>query len=223
MSRILNKNHVITQGYSNNHQAVDVVGDGHSLADIIAHTGGTVNFCQTGYKNNLKIKTGNATYGNCVKIKHAGGYETLYAHMSSVNVKNGQYISKGQKIGYMGNSGYATGAHLHFEVRKDGKRINPNPYLNSDLPSNSTAPKLSTPSSSGKKLYLPASATSWRVYPLNKKPVKGNECALLKPSKFGGLTYDIIRFSQPDVAVIKTRDFGEVQIYCAKSTGAVIK
>lgn len=221
MSRVINKNNVITQGYSNNHQAVDLVGDGHSLADIIAHTGGTVNFCQTGYKNNTKITSGNASYGNCVKIKHNGGYETLYAHMSSVNVRNGQVVSKGQKIGYMGNSGNANGAHLHFEVRKDGKRINPSPYLNADLPSNSTA--VSTPSSSGKKLYLPASATSWRVYPLNKKPTKGNECGFLKPSKFGGLTYDIIRYSQTDVAVIKTRDFGEVQIYVAKSTGAVIK
>lgn len=82
----------------------------------------------------------------------------------------------------------------------------------------------SNPSSNNnKKLYLPASASTWRVYPLNKKPVKGNECGLLKPSKFGGLEYHIIRYSQADVAVIQTRDFGQVQIYVAKSTGAVIK
>lgn len=73
------------------------------------------------------------------------------------------------------------------------------------------------------KLYLPKEAETWRVYPLNKKPTVGNECGFLKPSKFGGLTYDIIKFTQTDVAVIETRDFGQVQIYVAASTGAVIK
>lgn len=222
MSRILqNKNNLITQGYSNNHQAVDLVGEGRTLAYIIAHSDGVINFCQKGFKN-AKGSTGNASYGNCVKIKHNGGYETLYAHMKTVNVSNGQKVSKGQVIGYMGDSGNAYGAHLHFEVRKDGKRINPTNYLNADLPSNSTVVAKPTVNT-GKKLYLPASATTWRVYPLNKKPVKGNEKGYLKPSKFGGLTYDILRYTQTDVAVIKTRDFGEVQIYVAKSTGAVVK
>lgn len=73
------------------------------------------------------------------------------------------------------------------------------------------------------KLYLPKEAESWRVYPLDKTPTVGNECGFLKPSKFGGLTYDIIKFTQTDVAVIETRDFGQVQIYVAASTGAVIK
>lgn len=74
------------------------------------------------------------------------------------------------------------------------------------------------------KLYLPASATSWNVYPLNKQPVVGNECGKLLPAKFGGLEYDILRWTIPNiVCVIKTRDFGEVQIYVASGTGAVIK
>ena len=84
-----------------------------------------------------------------------------------------------------------------------------------------STPQAST--NSNPKLYLPASAESWRVYPLDKAPVKGNECGYLKPSKFGGLVYDIIRYTQTDVAVIKTRDYGEVQIYIASSTGAVVK
>lgn len=76
----------------------------------------------------------------------------------------------------------------------------------------------------GTKLYLPASATSWNVYPLNKQPVVGNECGRVLPSKFGGLEYDILRWTIPNVVcVIKTRDFGEVQIYVANGTGAVIK
>jgi N-acetylmuramoyl-L-alanine amidase len=75
-----------------------------------------------------------------------------------------------------------------------------------------------------KKLYvkLPKSASSWRAYPLGKAPVKGNEVAKLNPAKFGGLEYEILRYSQTNVAVIKTQQFGEVQIYVAPSTGAEI-
>lgn len=72
-------------------------------------------------------------------------------------------------------------------------------------------------------LILPASAESWRVYPLDKAPVVGNECGKLLPSKFGGLEYEIKGWSQADVAIIDTRDFGRVQIYVAPSTGAIIK
>ncbi len=143
-SRVLkNKSNQITQGYSNGHRAVDLVGNGHTTDYVIAHTSGTVNFCQTGY-GNKKGATGNASYGNCVKIKHNGGYETLYAHLDSVSVKNGQKVSKGQVIGYMGNTGNSYGAHLHFEVRHNGTRINPTGYLNADLPSNSTVTKSTT-------------------------------------------------------------------------------
>ncbi len=63
----------------------------------------------------------------------------------------------------------------------------------------------SKPSSSGKKyVYLPASADSWRIYPTNKAPVKGNECGLLRPKKFGGLKYGVLGNPQTDVYTIKT-------------------
>lgn len=78
-------------------------------------------------------------------------------------------------------------------------------------------------SSKKKKLYLPKTASSWRVYPLDKDPVVGNECGYLYPSKFGGLTYEILATPQTDVVTIQTRDYGKVNIYVAKSTGAVIK
>ncbi|MCY7931787.1 N-acetylmuramoyl-L-alanine amidase [Bacillus inaquosorum] len=82
----------------------------------------------------------------------------------------------------------------------------------------------STSSSKGKKyVYLPASADSWRIYPTNKAPVKGNECGYLRPKKFGGLKYEILANPQADVYTIKTDQFGKVNIYAAKSTGATIK
>ena len=88
----------------------------------------------------------------------------------------------------------------------------------------SVAPTPAPAPTKKQKLYLPASAKRWRVYKLNVVPRVGNECGYLYPAKFGGLEYDILRWTKyKDVCVIKTRDFGEVQIYVAKSTGAIIK
>ena len=79
------------------------------------------------------------------------------------------------------------------------------------------------PSNDTQTLILPSSADTWRIYPLNASPVVGNECGKLLPKKFNGIEYEIKGWTQPDVAVIDTRDFGRVQIYVAPSTGAVIK
>ena len=123
----------ITTKFITSHKAVDVVKYKSQLDNIIAHTDGKVVFCQTGMKNN-KLSSGNASYGNCVRIDHGNGYSTLYAHLATVTVKLGDKVSKGQVIGKMGNTGRSFGAHLHFEVRKDNVRIDPTPYLNADLP-----------------------------------------------------------------------------------------
>ena len=133
-SRILKSgNNQITTKYSIGHKAVDLVKYRSQLDTIVAHSDGTVTFCQTGKKNN-KLAVGNASYGNCVKIDHGNGYATLYAHLALVYVKNGQKVKKGQEIGTMGNTGRSFGAHLHFEVRQNDSRIDPTPYLEADLP-----------------------------------------------------------------------------------------
>ncbi len=64
-------------------------------------------------------------YGKVVKIKHGGGYESLYAHQSRTRVKKGQKVKKGQVIGYVGSTGRSTGPHLHFGLKKNGRWINP--------------------------------------------------------------------------------------------------
>lgn len=123
----------ITQGYSSSHKGVDL-GRSHVTGEpVIAHSDGTIVFCQTGMKNNPNA-TGNASYGNCVKIDHGDGYATLYAHLSKVSVKKGDTVTRGQVIGTMGNTGRSFGMHLHFEVRKMEQRIDPTPYLEADLP-----------------------------------------------------------------------------------------
>ena len=68
-------------------------------------------------------------YGNKIIIDHHNGFQTLYGHMSSLNVKAGQTVSKGTAIGIMGATGDATGVHLHFEVYKNGSLVNPLSYL----------------------------------------------------------------------------------------------
>jgi murein DD-endopeptidase MepM/ murein hydrolase activator NlpD len=68
-------------------------------------------------------------YGRVVKIRHAFGIETRYAHMSRLRVREGQRVSRGDRIGDMGNSGRSTGTHLHYEVRVDGKAVNPMTYI----------------------------------------------------------------------------------------------
>jgi murein DD-endopeptidase MepM/ murein hydrolase activator NlpD len=70
-----------------------------------------------------------AGYGQLIKIRHAFGIETRYAHLSRIRVREGQRVSRGDRIGDMGNTGRSTGTHLHYEVRVDGKAINPMTYI----------------------------------------------------------------------------------------------
>ncbi len=70
-------------------------------------------------------------YGNLVKIDHGRGIETRYGHMSSIAIYPGQHITRGQLIGRMGSTGRSTGSHLHYEVRIDGRAVNPIPFMKS--------------------------------------------------------------------------------------------
>lgn len=68
-------------------------------------------------------------YGRYIKLGHDYGFTTAYGHMSSLAVNAGQYVKKGDVIGYVGSSGYSTGPHLHFEVMQDGEQVNPSRYM----------------------------------------------------------------------------------------------
>ncbi|NBK80533.1 hypothetical protein D5272_18810 [bacterium D16-76] len=134
-SRVLaTQENKITNPFGNGHSGVDLGWQTTQTDGILAHSPGQVVFCQTGQQNN-KGSSGNASYGNCVKIKHPGGYATLYAHLSAVSVSTGQQVEKGQQIGRMGNTGNSYGNHLHFEVRNQNDVcIDPAPFIAADLP-----------------------------------------------------------------------------------------
>jgi murein DD-endopeptidase MepM/ murein hydrolase activator NlpD len=74
----------------------------------------------------------NGGYGNLVKIDHGRGIETRYGHMSAILVRSGQRVIRGQQIGRMGSTGRSTGNHLHYEVRIDGRAVNPIPFMKSN-------------------------------------------------------------------------------------------
>lgn len=80
-----------------------------------------------------KVKRSRRGYGKHVIINHGFGYKTLYAHMSKIIVKPGQKVKRGQIIGYVGNTGKSTAPHLHYEVWKNGKKVNPINYFFNDL------------------------------------------------------------------------------------------
>lgn len=90
-----------------------------SGSNIYASLDGRVSF--TGY---------NDTYGNYVIITHHSGYKSLYAHMSSISCKKGQYVYTNTIIGKVGSTGMSTGPHLHFAVYKNGKGLNPSVLMN---------------------------------------------------------------------------------------------
>ncbi|HET8855729.1 MAG TPA: M23 family metallopeptidase, partial [Salinimicrobium sp.] len=64
-------------------------------------------------------------YGNHIRIDHGFGYKTLYGHLYKYNVRDGQKVERGDIIGYVGSTGRSQGSHVHYEIFKDGKRINP--------------------------------------------------------------------------------------------------
>lgn len=98
----------------------------HPGFDLAAPTGTRVGAAAAGEV----IHAGPAgTYGNLVTVRHADGFETRYAHLSKVDVKQGDRVEVGQDLGEVGSTGHSTGPHLHFEIRKEGKALDPKPYL----------------------------------------------------------------------------------------------
>ena len=87
----------------------------------------------TGDGKILKVERKRSGYGKSVRVDHGYNYVTLYGHMSKINCKVGQNVKRGDVIGYVGNTGKSSGPHCHYEVRKNGKPINPANFYFNDL------------------------------------------------------------------------------------------
>lgn len=117
----------------NTHKGVDISYT-TSVRDIYSVDKGTVTKVNTGCAEGLRDCGGG--YGNYVEVSHphlTGTIKTIYAHLESVDVKQGQEIKAGQYLGEMGNTGRSDGNHLHFEVFSNNQKVNPIYYINFDL------------------------------------------------------------------------------------------
>ena len=98
----------------------------HSGIDIDANYGQSIVATADGV---ITKASWHSSYGKTVVIEHKDGYETLFGHLSKITVKEGDKIKVGDLIGKAGSTGRSTGVHLHYEVIKDGKRVNPKQFL----------------------------------------------------------------------------------------------
>ncbi len=156
--------------------------------------------------------------GNRVWIEHNDGYQSRYNHLkyNSIMVKEGDIVEEGQVFAIEGESGYATGVHLDFEVKKDGNFIDPTTYAlgRAKLPEYNVPSEIQyvnlPPTNNGENI------TSWRVYPLDKRAQYGtnfdNSIGRLNPSKFGGISYELKGYTKWNTPIIETRDFGTVHL-----------
>ena len=115
----------VTVSFGREHQALDMAAPEGS--PVLAADEGTVTTVQVW--DGSKSTDDNQSYGHMVQIQHPDGNSTLYAHLSEINVRQGQTVQRGQQIGRVGSTGNATGAHLHFEVLTPSGKVDPYPYL----------------------------------------------------------------------------------------------
>lgn len=99
----------------------------HDGIDFAVNTGDMVRASSSGTVS--VVNTNSTRFGRVVMIDHANGYQSVYGHLSKVTVKEGEYVKSGERIGLAGDAGGATRPELHFQIRKDGKKINPAPKL----------------------------------------------------------------------------------------------
>ena len=116
----------ITSPFGNRNTGIPGASTDHQGVDIGASYGSSVFAAQSG----KVIQAGwNGGYGYCITISHGDGVTTLYAHLSDYDVRVGSQVVRGQVIGKCGSTGISSGPHIHYEIRVNGRAIDPLPYL----------------------------------------------------------------------------------------------
>ncbi|AXK41231.1 MULTISPECIES: M23 family metallopeptidase [Erythrobacter] len=125
-SRMPLDNTVLTSDYGMRTHPVLGGRRNHNGVDLAAPTGTPIYATADGYVSKAEWFS---SYGKYVSIEHGANLQTRFAHMSGIAVEAGTRVKKGDIIGYVGSTGRSTGPHLHYEVRIDGKAVNPVPYM----------------------------------------------------------------------------------------------
>ncbi len=128
--RPLKNMYTITSGFGKRYHPILKTLRNHTGIDIAAPKGTPIYATADGTVSRENPGSG---YGICVVLNHGYSYQTLYAHMSKTAVKPGQKVKRGQLIGYVGSTGMSSGAHLHYEVIKNGQHVNPIYYFYIDI------------------------------------------------------------------------------------------
>jgi murein DD-endopeptidase MepM/ murein hydrolase activator NlpD len=98
----------------------------HSAIDLAANAGVPVKAAADGKVTTVAYSS---VFGNYIIITHGGGFQSMYAHLNSTNVKEGERVTQGEKIGGVGSTGRSTGPHLHLAIYKNGRAVNPLEYI----------------------------------------------------------------------------------------------
>jgi len=120
----------ISSGYGMRVHPVQKAKKMHTGIDFIAKEGTPIIATADG---EVVVSEFSDNYGNHIRIKHNETYETQYAHMNTLNIKAGQFVKSGEVIGIIGNSGKSVGIHLHYEVIKNEKKIDPSSFFNYEI------------------------------------------------------------------------------------------
>ena len=118
---------IVSSGFGYRTSPVYGVWKFHKGVDFAAPEGESVYACKGGTVS-LAVRN-DAIFGNYIIISHSGGFTSVYAHLSKISVRQGQTVRSGQTIGEVGQTGAATGPHLHFEIRRNGKATDPEELL----------------------------------------------------------------------------------------------
>jgi len=117
----------VSDGFGDRFHPIDKKNKPHFGIDITAEVGTAIHAAADG--TITLAKKSEDGYGNEVRISHSNGFSTRYAHMYTFIVKKGMKVKKGDIIGFVGSTGKSTGPHIHYEVRKNGKAVNPEYFL----------------------------------------------------------------------------------------------
>jgi murein DD-endopeptidase MepM/ murein hydrolase activator NlpD len=121
----------VGSGFGMRKDPIDSTMKMHKGIDIAAPTGTKVYAAGSGKV--IRIASSDDGYGNCIVIEHGFGFVSRYAHLSGFKIKEGDEVKKGDLIGLVGSTGRSTGPHLHYEIEKDGEKIDPKKYIKLDL------------------------------------------------------------------------------------------
>ena len=121
------KDAVLTSGFGSRTDPVTKKSNAtHGGVDLAASKGCVISAYSSGIVKDVGYSE---VYGNCVTLSHSDGSESFYGHLSEASVETGEKLSTGDRIGVIGSTGKSTGTHLHFEIRVDGQKVDPMPYI----------------------------------------------------------------------------------------------